>query len=306
MSKELSDFINNPDVMKLFFVILVIILLSVFIRVIHRYIARIVANPETRYRTRKVSTFFIYILGIVIVATIFSNRLGGISIFLGITGAGIAFALQEVIVSIAGWIAISFGDFFSPGDRIQIGAIKGDVIDIGILRTTLMEIGEWVKGDQYTGRIVRITNSLIFREAVFNYTSDFPFIWDEVMIPIKYGGDQVLAKEIFQKIADEMFKDYYESVGSSWKNLTKRYLVEDASLEPKIFFQTTDNWMEFSVRYVVEPRQRRSVRNKLFCRIFEKIEETEGKIEIASTTIQLVEFPPVNVKVSGQIDRSSL
>jgi small-conductance mechanosensitive channel len=102
---------------------------------------------------------------------------------IGVAGAGIAFALQEVIGSVAGWIAISFGGFYRPGDRVQVGGIKGDVIDIGILRTTLMELGEWVNSDLYSGRIVRVANSFVFKQPVFNYSGDFPFLWDELRLP---------------------------------------------------------------------------------------------------------------------------
>lgn len=87
-----------------------------------------------------------------VLLAVFSDRLGRLSVVFGVAGAGIAFALQEVIVSVAGWAAVSFGSFYSVGDRIQLGGIKGDVIDIGVLRTTLAEVGQWVDGDLYNGR----------------------------------------------------------------------------------------------------------------------------------------------------------
>ena len=93
----------------------------------------------------------------------FSDKLGGFTVAFGVAGAGIAFALQEVIASVAGWVAISVGNFYSPGDRVQVGGIRGDVIDVSILRTTLMEVGEWVAADLYTGRIVRVANSSVFK-----------------------------------------------------------------------------------------------------------------------------------------------
>ena len=73
------------------------------------------------------------------------------------------------------------------------------MIDIGMLRTTMMEIGEWVNADLYNGRIVRVANSFVFKAPVFNYSGDFPFLWDEVTVPVKYGGDYRLAREIFEK-----------------------------------------------------------------------------------------------------------
>jgi small-conductance mechanosensitive channel len=98
--------------------------------------------------------------------------IGGLTVAFGVAGAGIAFALQEVIVSVAGWMAILFSNFYRVGDHVLLGGTTGDVIDIGILRLTLMECGQWVGGDQYTGRIVRISNSHIFKDAVFNYSAD--------------------------------------------------------------------------------------------------------------------------------------
>ena len=136
---------------------------------------------------------------------IFQEKLGGLTIAIGVAGAVIAFALQEVIVSVAGWFAITFSHFYKTGDRIQLGGIKGDVIDIGILRTTIMEIGEWVKGDNYNGRVVRVANSFVFKEPVFNYSGDFPFLWDEISVPIKYGSDYSKTRHMQEKIAHQMF-----------------------------------------------------------------------------------------------------
>ena len=89
-------------------------------------------------------------------------------------------------------LGIGLGQYYAPGDRVQLGGIMGDVIDISILRTTLMECGDWVKADLYNGRIVRIANSFVFKAPVFNYSGDFHFVWDEITVPIKYGSQQLL------------------------------------------------------------------------------------------------------------------
>ena len=138
-------------------------------------------------------TFLGYFTGSIAISMIFSASLGKMAVVFGVAGAGIAFALQEVIASLAGWVAISFGNIYNTGDRVQLGGIKGDVIDIGMLRTTMMEIGQWVNADLYNGRIVKIANSFVFKEPVFNYSGDFPFFWDEITVPIKYGCDYRLS-----------------------------------------------------------------------------------------------------------------
>ncbi|NJN78831.1 MAG: mechanosensitive ion channel [Saprospiraceae bacterium] len=134
---------------------------------------------------------------VIAILVVFSNQLTGFTVFLGVAGAGIAFALQEVIASVAGFIVIHSSNFYSIGDRVSVGGIKGDVIDIGILRTSLMEIGDWVDGDLYNGRMTRVANSFIFKEPVFNYSGDFPFLWDEVKVPIKTNSDYQYAREKF-------------------------------------------------------------------------------------------------------------
>ncbi len=134
---------------------------------------------------------------IIMVTIVFSDKLGGLTVALGVAGAGIAFALQEVIASVAGWLAILFAGFYKTGDRVQLGGIKGDVIDVNVLRTTLMETGQWVDGDLYNGRIVRIANSFVFKEPVFNYSGDFPFLWDEIKIPVQFGSNYDKARKLF-------------------------------------------------------------------------------------------------------------
>ncbi|MEZ4904829.1 MAG: mechanosensitive ion channel family protein [Spirosomataceae bacterium] len=105
-----------------------------------------------------------------------------------------------------GWL-LCLEAFTSPGDRVQLGGIKGDVMDIGVLRTTIMETGQWVDGDLYNGRIVLIANSFVFKEPVFNYSGDFPFLWDEIKVPVQYGSDYDKARTLLLQIGKEVAGD---------------------------------------------------------------------------------------------------
>ena len=231
---------------------------------------------------------------------VFSDKLGGLTVALGVAGAGIAFALQEVIASFAGWFAISFAKFYKPGDRVQLGGIKGDVIDVGVLRTTLMEVGQWVNGDLYNGRVVRIANSFVFKEPVFNYSGDFPFLWDEITIPVKYGSDHKFAREMFRKISDDLLGDFSTRAKSAWDELVEKFLIENASVEPMITMVANDNWIEFTIRYVVDYKARRTTKDKLFTRILEEVDKNSDKIGLASATFQIVETPTINVRLKNQ------
>jgi small-conductance mechanosensitive channel len=131
----------DPVVGKLVTTVLAILILIVLIRFFQRTISRRIKDNDTRYRVRKSISFFGYLIAVFILTIVFSDKLGGLNVAFGVAGAGIAFALQEVIASFPGWFAISFAKFYKPGDRVQLVGIKGDIIDIGILRTTLMEVG---------------------------------------------------------------------------------------------------------------------------------------------------------------------
>ena len=209
--------------------------------------------------------------------------------------AGIAFALQEVIVSIAGWLAISFGRFYKIGDRIQLSGTVGDVIDIGIFSTTLMEVGEWVKADQYSGRVVRVANNFVFTEPVFNFSADFPYLWDEIVLPIKYGSDIPFTRTILQQTASEVAGEYLPPAEHHWKALNNKYRLEHEGFEPIVTLIANDNWLEFTLRYIVDYKKRRATKDQLFERIVTKIEKSEGKVAIASSTLQLIDLPVVQL-----------
>jgi small-conductance mechanosensitive channel len=174
------------------------------------------------------------------------------------------------------------------------------VIDISVLRTTVMEIGEWVKGDHYNGRIVRIANSFVFKEPVYNYSADFPFVWDEITIPIKYGSDHNLTRELILAAANETVGEYIDRARKEWKKMTRKYAVENAIIEPMVFLVANDNWIEFTLRYVVDFKKRRGVKDLLFTHILDAIKQTEGKVSMASATFQLVDAPTFDVHLHNE------
>lgn len=259
---------------------------------LRRAALRSITDTNTRYRVRKVIAYAGYLLVALFLIATFSERLGQLTVILGVAGAGIAFALQEVIASIAGWAALSFGNFYRPGDRVQLGGIKGDVIDIGMLRTTLMEVGGWVHGDQYNGRIVRVANSFVFKEPVFNYSGDFSFLWDEIKIPIRYGSDWQLAQRLIEEAVRTNVESYTQASTEQWNKVTRKFLIEQARIEPAVTVAITDNWLEFTARYIVEYRKRRSTKDAITRTILTAIERHEEDVRFGSTTIEMVS-PPV-------------
>lgn len=288
---QLQRWLFDPMVGRMVVVVVGLIILNIFTGFLHRSMEIRFRSSEFRYRLHKIIKLFGYILSMLLIVVVFSDYLGRWTVAFGVAGAGIAFALQEVIASTAGWVGISFGGFFALGDRVQLGGITGDVIDIGILRTTIMETGQWVKGDQYNGRIVRVANSFIFKEPVYNYTADFPYLWDELVVPIHHGSDFKLARRILLKVADEVVGGHTADAAMKWQEMTRKYMIEKAVVEPMVLMAVTDNWLEFTLRYIVDYKRRRTTKDLIYTRLLEEFAETEGKIRVASTTIELMKSP---------------
>lgn len=268
-------------------------LIAYAVRSLRAFFSNRIEDADTRYRARKAVVFIGILAAMVVVLVSWGGSLSNLTLALGAAGAGIAFALQEVIASFAGWLALMMGGFYRVGDRVQLGGIKGDVIDVSILRTTLMEIGGWVDGDLYNGRIVRIANSFVFKEPVFNYSASFPFVWDEILIPIRFGSDRVQVRKIIEQIAQEELGDYAQGAQRTWDALVREYRVEQARIQPMVTLRVTDNWLEYTLRYVVDFKRRRATKDILFERLMSAIDDTAGSVRLASMTVELVGNDPV-------------
>lgn len=300
MEEQIQEYLYNPTVGKIVTFLVGVALIWMLIKAIQKRLFSKIKDNDNRYKAKKISTFAGYLLTIVFLTVIFSDKLGGFTVALGVAGAGIAFALQEVIASFAGWLAIMFGGFYNTGDRVQLGGIKGDVMDIGVLRTTIMETGQWVEGDLYNGRIVLIANSYVFKEPVFNYSGDFPFLWDEIKIPIQYGSNYEKAKEIILNVGIEVAGDLTNTSKEKWKKLQYKYRLEDAQTGPMISLVANDNWAEYTLRYVVDYKKRRFTKTELFTKILTQIEASNEEVKMASATFQLVQAPDFNININKQ------
>lgn len=293
--EKIEELLFNDTIGKVVAFILGAIIIWSIGKLIQSKLFSKIKDTDSRYKAKKFGSFLAWLAIIIYFSIVYSSRLGGLTVALGVAGAGIAFALQEVIASVAGWLAILFGGFYKTGDRVQLGGIKGDIIDIGVLRTTLMELGQWVDGDLYNGRIVRIANSFVFKEPVFNYSADFPFLWDEVKIPVKYGSDYQLAEELIQKAGNKITGAFAEGAKGKWKEMTEKYMIESAIITPMVSLVANDNWVEFTLRYVVDFKRRRITKNEIFKEILRAIDDSQGKVTLASATFEIVGIPEIDL-----------
>jgi small-conductance mechanosensitive channel len=199
------------------------------------------------------------------------------------------------------------GKNFNVGDRIAMGGVRGDVVALGFMQTTIMEMGQppgeqadapsmWVSARQYTGRIVTVTNDKIFDDPVFNYTTEFPYLWEEMRIPVPYGADRVRAEQILLDAARSHTRQLKELGNEAIAELERRYMIQRDDFEPRVYFRLTDNWCEMAVRFIVEARHVRSVKDRMSRDILDGF-DTAG-IQVASATFEIVGLPDVRVRIA--------
>ncbi|HST07695.1 MAG TPA: mechanosensitive ion channel domain-containing protein [Gemmatimonadaceae bacterium] len=240
------------------------------------------------------------------VSLLWASHVGGTGGALGLIGAGVAVALQRVITSFAGYLIILRGNVFTVGDRITIAGVRGDVVALGFMQTTVLEMGEspaeqssepamWVRGRQYSGRIVRVTNDKIFDAAVYNYTREFPYVWDEIVIPIHHGADRGKAEEILLDAARKRTRDVVDEARPCIQQLRYRYYVKgEIDLDPRVYLTVTDNWLELALRFIAPEPGVRVMRDALYRDILGGLER--AKISIASSTSEVTVVGPVEVR----------
>lgn len=251
-----------------------------------RYIARHVQDSRERYAGRKLLSTSLIAVTVAVLILLWSSRLPHPGTFLGLLGAGLAVALKDPLLSIVGRMSIFSGGMYTVGDRVEIEGMKGDVIDVGLFYTRLMEIGNWIEADMATGRTVQFSNAKVFAATIFNYTSHFKYIWDEIRLPITYASNVKAANEILLKAGSEYTKEFLAGAEEELEQMGREFLVPLFQLEPNVYMKVTSKWVECSLRYIVDAKKRREATNFIFRSVFEQLRLRQD-IQIASQTMDI-------------------
>ncbi|MGY8910879.1 MAG: mechanosensitive ion channel family protein [Flavobacteriales bacterium] len=294
--ENFKNLINEyPFIWSIIKFLIIILFVFFIINYLRKYLKKKIPNLTVRYKSQKGVEIIGYIVLLIIIIIYFTGTIKDFTVIIGLFTAGLAFTLQELILSIAGSVYIFLVKVYTPGDRIEINGIKGDVIDVDSIYTTMMKIGQWVNSDNYTGRIVKLSNAFVFKGPVYNYSQDFPFIWDEFNLPIRYGSDIDLAKSIIIKTATETLSEYTMNSKAQWNAVVNKYYIEDAQVDPTLAITLTDNWIQFNLRYIVDFKKRRLTKHVLHDKIRKEIEKTKDAVILASTTLEVIKIPDIKI-----------
>lgn len=263
--------------------------------VLDYYISQKIREPKTRYSLRKVLTASYALIFAAAVFAIWVQDPQAVGVSIGLIGAALAFVLQDFLRNFVGGFAIFASGIYSVGDRIQVAEKRGDVVDIGLLYTTLLEIQEWVDGDQATGRLTTIPNGVAFTSVVDNYTKDFPYVWDEVSFPITADSDLTYALQRFQEIATEETREQARMAEAALTDVVmEKYYLNKREVQPFVFMAFNDDWVQVNIRYVTRVQDRRLMRSRIFQLVLEEVQRSD-RIKRGMETMTIGLFRPDEV-----------
>ncbi len=294
---------------KLIFSIIFLLILGI-IRFVLESLGKAIRTRESKtavFWTGQGISLTTFALGALGLMSIWFDNPARLATGVGLVGAGLAFALQKVITSFAAYFIILRGKTFNVGDRIVMGGVRGDVISLSFFQTIIMEMGEppsvqaakpdvWVQSRQFSGRIVTVSNSTLFDDPVYNYTRDFPYIWEEMQIPISYTDDRNIVETILISAAQRETVRIEELAAPAVQILEERFLLKSVDLEPHVYLRLTANWVELSVRFLVKTHDIRGLKNRMSRYIITELDK--HGIGIASSTYDIVGMPPLQVQIN--------
>jgi small-conductance mechanosensitive channel len=254
---------------KLLLSVGIVLLLVLTRRTLTFIFDRRLEDAERRYIAVKTVNYLLGFAATLALLRIWLGGISGLAASLGIISAGLAIALHAPLTNFAGWVFLTVRRPFTVGDRIQIGEYAGDVIDLRLFAFSLVEIGNWVNADQSTGRILHIPNGKVFQETVANYTQGFNFIWDEMPVTVTFESDWRRAKEILTEIAQRHTAIKSEHAQQEVRKAASRYLIRYEHLTPIVWTSVADIGVTLTIRYLTDPRRRRSTENAIWEDILE-------------------------------------
>ena len=238
-------------------VVVILLLLSVR-NLVLKVIYRRNKDVRVRYRWRKASAYIAFGLGVFLIGRTWFEGFQSLSTFLGLLSAGVAIALRDPLVNLAGWAFIIWRKPFGVGDRIQLGHYLGDVIDQRIFVFTLLEIGNWVDAEQSTGRVIHVPNGKVFNEGLANYSKGFQYIWDEIPVLITFESNWRKAKKILLEIGIKHGESLSKSAEDEIRRAARKFMIFYNKLTPTVYTCVKDCGVMLTIRYLCEPRKRRT------------------------------------------------
>ena len=234
---------------------------------------RYITDTRRRYQFLLIRRIVLWSLIAIIVATAFASELGAITTFAGLMTAGIAVALQNVILSIAGYFFLIGKYGVRVGDRVNINGVTGDVVDIGLVRLQLMEVTNG-PAPLPTGRVVAFSNAVVFQagSGMFKQIPGTNFLWHEITLTLDPKTNYRQVEQRMMEAINKVFAEYRDKMELQRRNVERSLNSTIAAFAPESRLHLTQTSLEVVVRYPVELSNAGEIDNRVTRAILEALE----------------------------------
>ena len=272
-----------PFIPKVILALAVIVIALMIVRLSDVYLVGRVENPVYQYNLKRVARLVIWVVIALLVLTIFVQNWYTAVLSLGLISLILGFALQTPITSFIGWIYILMREPYRVGDRIKIGTVSGDVIDVHYLDTTLWEFGgDYLSTEHPSGRIIKFPNSNVLSTPVYNYTWPvFPYIWNEIKFHVAYNSDLDFVAATMREVAEQEVGEEMMKQVTVFREILAQTPVNQLEVHerPVVMFRVSENtWLEAIVRYLVHPKEAGRVKSRLIEELLKRLNAESERV----------------------------
>jgi small-conductance mechanosensitive channel len=216
------------------------------------------------HQLRMIARITLQAVALLVILLILFGRPTQLTTMIGLITAAVTVVLRDFIVAFLGWFALMGKNGISVGDWVEIEGVSGEVVEIGLLKTVLLEMGNWTETGHPTGRRVAFSNSFAMERHYFNFSTSGQWLWDEFQVTLPATGDPYqTAQQIREIVERETQADAAEAAGD-WQRVTQQYGTREFTAGPAVSLRPGSNGLEVTVRYITRAPQREAVKSKLF------------------------------------------
>lgn len=255
-------------------------------RMTRRWLVHGELDRSREYRITSLLRFVFALIAVGIILGLLTNEWLGLLMSVGVIGILMTVVLQTPFLSVLGWLYIMVRQPFEAGDRVKIGDVKGEVLSIDLLATSMLQVGgEFVTSNQPSGVLVTIPNANVLTSTVENHTSKkFPWIWNEISVQVAFESDIDFVQEIMIGTADELIGEQMEAMIGDYRTFLKNTPLEiEIGDRPSVNLIQRESWVECRLRYLTKPRKAQTIRNQLYEQILTKFNEHPERVKFPST-----------------------
>jgi small-conductance mechanosensitive channel len=240
-----------------------------------RHVLEIKAERRRRHQLRVMVTIAVELAAVLVIALIVFGPPTQMTTMIGLATAGLTVVLKDFIVAFFGWFVLMGRNGIRVGDWVEIEGVGGEVIEIGLLRTWLLEMGNWAATGHPTGRRVAFVNSFAIERHYFNFSTAGQWLWDELLVSLPAAGDpQARARQITEIVERQTAEDAAQAE-SEWERVTHKYGVTPFQARPAVSLRPTAGGFEALVRYITRAPRRVEMKSRLYQDIIDLLRKPE-------------------------------